>query len=1007
MKAFTGLPTSTFLKVADEANLQLSDLLKLVPALEAGLLPPYIARYRADLCAGLGEERLHGIQGRLQFFLDLEDRRVTILSVISQEGKLTPELRKSIESAVERRELEDLYVPFRQKRRTAADEAVEKGLEPLARFLWEQQPPDADIEAVAQGYVDDDKGIRDASSALLGARHIVARWLGEGAELRGALRSIALAESRLVVSAGSRWKADASLRKKFDWLANYSADVPKVGWRQTLALRRAVRDGALDFEIVLPENRAVTHLLDRLLHDRKSLFCLQLGAAAKEAYQEYLAPVLRSEVLQAINDRGDQQAAEVFKKNLKKTLLSPAAGPLPVIGLETSRPGGWRAAVVGADGGFLEGALVHGGGQSGRRTPASADANPGQEVDGESPAAEFPTDSGTADQPLALGDESHTAAQEAANASRNGTVEASGEEAANDTHSAETADQHPSGSDGAPEADSATKSADSARQATEITADVVSPETVAELAVEELEADPLPETSAITDRKGESKTAEAADPESSQSPQAIVAEADSPAPETQAAPEVALSSPTDATPGKPRPAKKQPGANGFVATTPPGSLSELIRKHGVGAVVISNGPGLRQAERFVRSAIRDAGAPKIFWSTVNEAGSWIYATSKSSRRENSGAEAAIRSAISLARRLQDPLSELIKIDPRLLGIGQYQAEVDPAKLRTQLRLAVQACVHQVGVDLNTAPIDLLACVVGISTRVAKRIVDYRNTKGKFMSRAELKNVPGISDRLYQQAVGFLRVYHGDNPLDTTGMHPESYEAADKLLAAAGVSAQEALQNPESLDSVNIDELEAGDHGKERLRALVDEFRAQGRSPRQPFEAPKPAVDLIAAEDLEAGLTVEGVIANVTDFGAFVDIGADHDGLVHNSHLSEALLKDGKAGMKAGDRISVRVLAVDKEAGRISLTTKDPAELARAKRAAAPRHSRSPSMPRSRSERGRPSDPRRRKGPARESAVEQRVFGPDSKEKAREAAKIQKLSMGQKLSLLQSKFQTKI
>ena len=325
MKAFTGLPTSTYLKVADEAKLQLSDLLKLVPALESGLLPPYIARYRTDLSAGLDEEQLHEIQGRLQYFLELEDRRVTILSVIGQQNKLTPELRKSIETAVERRELEDLYVPFRQKRRTAADEAVEKGLEPLARFLWEQQPPDADIEGVAQGYVDAEKGtagkgIMDASSALRGARHIVARWLGEGAELRGALRPMALTESRLVVSKGSRWNADASLRKKFDWLANYSSAIPKVGWRQTLALRRAVRDGALDFEIVLPENQAVTHLLDRLLHDRKSLFCLQLGAAAKEAYQEYLAPVLRSEVLQAINDRGDQEAAAVFKKNLKKTL---------------------------------------------------------------------------------------------------------------------------------------------------------------------------------------------------------------------------------------------------------------------------------------------------------------------------------------------------------------------------------------------------------------------------------------------------------------------------------------------------------------------------------------------------------------------------------------------------------------------------------------------------------------------------------------------------------------
>ena len=1005
MKAFTGLPTSTFLKVAEEAKLQLSDLLKLVPALEAGLLPPYIARYRTDLSAGLDEEQLHEIQGRLQYFFDFEDRRVTILSVISQQNKLTPELRKSIETAVERRELEDLYLPFRQRRRTAADEAVEKGLEPLARFLWEQQPPDADIEGVAQGYVDAEKGIEDASSALRGARHIVARWLGEGAELRGALRPMALTESRLVVSKGSRWKADASLRKKFDWLANYSSAIPNVGWRQTLALRRAVRDAALDFEIILPENQAVTHLLDRLLHDRKSLFCLQLGAAAKEAYQEYLAPVLRSEVLQSLNDRGDREAATVFKKNLKKVLLSPAAGPLPVIGLETSRPGGWRAAVVAADGSFLEGAIVRGGEQPASGAPASRDTKTKLDGDRESSAAKLPDGTGKADRAVASSVDSQTASEEAANASRNGSAEAGGEEATTPTEAPETQDQQSSGSDELPGSGSAARSTDSAPQAAGIPAQLASPDAT----TDETGKDPSEAETSTTDGEGESKTAEgSAEPESIQVSQAVTVETE-PAtakPQEESA-DAASPSRSDDSAGKPGSANKQPSANGVAAVTPLGSLSELIRKHGVSAVVISNGPGLRQTERFVRGAIRDAGAPKIFWSTVNEAGSWIYATSKSSRRENSGTEAAIRSAISLARRLQDPLSELIKIDPRLLGIGQYHAEVDPAKLRTQLRLAVQACVHQIGVDLNTAPVDLLACVAGMTTRVAKRIVDYRIKKGKFTSREELKDVPGISDRLYQQAVGFLRVYDGENPLDSTGMHPESYEAAEKILAAASVSAQEALQNPVALDSVNIDELEAGDHGHKRLRALVDEFRTRGRSPRKPFEAPKPAVDLIAAEDLKAGLTVEGVVANVTEFGAFVDIGADQDGLVHNSHLSEQLLKDGKAGMKAGDRISVRVLAVDKAAGRISLTTKDPAELARAKRAAGPRPNRPPSRSRFPSERGRSGEPRRRKGPARELAVAQRLFGPDSKEKAREAAKVKKLSIDQKLSLLESKFRTKI
>ena len=1001
MKALTGFPTSTYLRVAEEAKLQLSDLLKLVPALESGLLPPYIARYRTDLSAGLDEEQLHEVRARLQYFLELEDRRVTILSTIGQQNKLTPELRKRLEGAVERRELDDLYLPFRQKRRTPADEALEKGLEPLARFLWDQQPPSADIEGVAQGYVDAGKGIEDVSAALRGARHIVARWLGEDAEFRGALRRMALTESRFVVSKGPSWKADAGLRKKFDWLANYSSAVGKVGWRQALALRRAVRDGALDFEIVLPENEAVTYLLNRLLSDRKSLFCLQLGAAAREAYQEYLAPALRSDVLQILNERGDREAAAVFKKHLKKTLMSPAAGPMPVIGLETSRPGGWRAAVVAADGSFLEAAIVRGGERPESVRPASEDTKANKDGGGESSAAERADGSGKKDQAAASSDDRRTAAEEAAKESRNGSAEAGGEEAVTPAESSGTLDQQSPGAAGSRGSASANQGADSTSQATEISAQLTSPEATNEEAGEDPSS---AKTSATTDRDGESKPAEVSVVcEANNQSEAITDETDSAAAKLLEEPSGAASpSPSNGSSAQPGPGEKQPSADGIAPATPLGSLSELIRKHNVGAVVISSGPGLRRTERFVRGAIRDAGAPKIFWTTVNEAGIWIHATSKGSRREDSGTEAAIRSAISLARRLQDPLTELIKVDPRLLGIGQYHAEVEPAKLRTQLRLAVQACVHQAGVDLNTAPVDLLACVAGITTRLAKRIVDYRGKKGKFTSRKKLKDVPGISARLYQQAVGFLRVYDGENSLDSTGIHPESYPAAERILAAAGVSAQEALQNPESLDSVNIDELEAGDHGQQRPRALVNEFRTRVRSPRRPFEPPKPAVDLIAAEDLKVGMTVEGVVANVAEFGAFVDIGADQDGLVHNSHLSEQYFKDGKAAMKTGDRISVHILAVDKEAQRISLTTKDPAELARAKRAAAPRP-----RPRSSYEGGRPSGPRRRKGPQREVAVAQRFFGPDSREKAREAAKIKKLSIDQKLSLLESKFRTKV
>ena len=360
MKALTGLPTAAYLMVSEQVRIPLADLLKLVPALESGLLPSYVARYRPDLAAGLDAERLHEVLQLLRSFLDLEDRRITILTAVGRKNELTPELRARIEAASERRDLEDLYLPFRAKRPSPADPAFEQGLEPLARFLLDQEPPDADIDSAAREYVNAEKGVADVRAALAGARYIVARRLAEDAEVRGEVRKIACAHTELQVEAGESRRGDAALRKKVEWLIGYRSPVNTVGWRQHLALRRGVRERLLRFELVLPENRAVSFMLERLLRDRTSLFCSQLGAAAAIAYHEYLAPTLRNEVVHWLTDRTDEEALRLFKKNLRKTLLAPPAGPVATIGLETGKPGGWRAAVVGADGKFLEAAIVHG-----------------------------------------------------------------------------------------------------------------------------------------------------------------------------------------------------------------------------------------------------------------------------------------------------------------------------------------------------------------------------------------------------------------------------------------------------------------------------------------------------------------------------------------------------------------------------------------------------------------------------------------------------------------------
>ena len=327
MKALTGLPTSAYLMVAERVKVPLADLLQLVPALESGLLPSYVARYRPDISAGLDAERLHDVLRLLRSFLDLEDRRITILTAVGRKDGLTPELRARIEAASERRTLEDLYLPFRAKRPSAADQAFEQGLEPLAGFLWNQEPSDADIEAAAGEYVIAEKGVADVRAALAGARYIVAQRLADDAEIRGELRRIGFAHSELRVHAGESRRADAALRKKVEWLQGYRSPVNKVGWRHHLALRRGVRERLLRFELVLPENRVVAFMLERLLRDRTSLFCSHLGAAAYIAYHEYLAPVLENDVVHWLTDRADADALRLFKKNLRKALLASPAGP--------------------------------------------------------------------------------------------------------------------------------------------------------------------------------------------------------------------------------------------------------------------------------------------------------------------------------------------------------------------------------------------------------------------------------------------------------------------------------------------------------------------------------------------------------------------------------------------------------------------------------------------------------------------------------------------------------
>jgi uncharacterized protein len=966
MKALTGLPASAYLKVAEEAKIQLADLPQLVQQMEAGASPAYLARYRPDVSARLAEAQLRHVESRLREFLDLEDRRITVLTAIRQQNRMTPELQKKIEETTDRYELEDYYLAFKPKRRTPADDAVEQGLEPLAQFLWLQEPANADIEAVAQTYLRPETGPRCSGDALAGARHIIARWLGEDPEIRGALRPILREESEIAITAGDQPVREEAGQKKGQSLLGFHSKTGRVAWRQMMAIRRGVRERWLQQSTVLPENRAVEYMLGRLIRDPRSAFCLHLGAAACEAFHQYLAPSFANEVALSLDERCDNEAVQSFQKNLRKLLMAPPAGAVTLIGLETGRRGGWRAAVVGPGGDFLEGAIVY-----------DPDAERSEE---KSSAA-----------PVAVG---AAAAEEVTT----GAAEATGLEAA----LRESPRQEPlrtnavgeSVSQAAePAADSNANAVDSVAESPSGGTDSTASETTAS------------EATASETTTAEATEAKAGAPASASPPQVAAQGGETPEAASPSHPESGDNSRQPGQPGQPGSAPR-PGRDERIEV-PKGSLSELIAKHKVAAIVIGNGPGVRQVEKFIRGEVRQAGAPDLFWIAIHEAGTWIHATSKGARREFAKVDPVMRSAISLARRLQDPMAELVKVDPKVLGVGQYHHEVDARKLRAGLRQTMEECVHQTGVDLNTAQLEQLALVPGVTERVAKRILDYRKAKGPLRRREQLREVAGLNERIYEQAVGFLRIYGGENPLDATGIHPSRYPVAEKILAAAGVSAAEALEKPEVVEAVNLEELQSEGHPLELLKAVAREFKPGVRQPRGTFAPPTPPVALRSIEDLKVGMKVEGIVTNLAKFGAFVDIGADQDGLVHVSQLSEKFIEDPQAAVKVGDRVTVHILALEQEGKRISLSMKEPREAPPRPRPGARRMAAATAGQRER-DNGGPRRKRRRPERERgERSVARHSFGPDERAKAREQREAEKLSIDQKLALLENKFRTKV
>jgi uncharacterized protein len=724
------LSTDLLIQIAAILQVPIRSLLATVELLDEGSTVPFIARYRKEATGNLDEVQIRAIEEKLLYFRELVARKQTILASIQEQGKLTDDLKARIEQTLDKSELEDLYLPHKPKRRTKAMIAREKGLEPLADYLWNQEPAGRTLETFAASFVDAEKGIATVEEALEGARHIVAETISDSADIRKLLRH-AMSEEGVIVSKKMTDAVDE--QQKFKMYYDYREPVKQIPSHRMLAIRRGEAESVLSFLIDIDPRRPLDIIKSRI-HKQPGDWTPHLNLAAEDAWKRLLSSSITSEIRLELKQRADTDAIHVFRENLQNLLLAAPAGQLAVLGIDPGIRTGCKIAVVDDTGKFLGNEVIY---------------------------------------PF---------------------------EPKNDIAGAER------------------------------------------------------------------------------------------------------------------------------------TLKALIAKHGVRAIAIGNGTASRETDALVRDFLKKEGLSSIFCVTVNESGASIYSASEIARQEFPDLDLTVRGAISIARRLQDPLAELVKLDPKSIGVGQYQHDVEQSRLHKSLEAVIESCVNRVGVDLNTASWALLRYVAGINERTAQKIVEFRNEHGRFRSRVQLTAVPGIGPKTFEQAAGFLRIRHGDHPLDMTAVHPESYHVVEEIAQQLQVPIEQLIEQPALIEKVDKNGLAAGVY---TLNDILEELRKPGRDPRDKFLAPSFRGDVKAVTDLQVGMTLEGVVTNVTKFGAFVDIGVHQDGLVHISELSNRYVKEPGDVVKVGQIVNVHVLSADPQTKRIALSMKTPGS--KPAQGAAPQH----------------------------------------------------------------------
>lgn len=813
-------------RISKEAGVQPTQVSATIALLEDEATIPFIARYRKEATGNLDEVRIRTISEKHEYYKELLSRRETILKTIEEQGRLTQELKSQILSCYEKNELEDLYLPFKPKRKTKASVALEKGLEPLARLVWGQVPGEKSIEELAETLIDPEKGVASKEEAFDGALHIIAEWISEDTEIRRGVRQMMFQEG-IVVSKVVKDKEGQ--KTKYDMYYDFREPVSKIPSHRMLAIRRGVKEQVLTFTIEIDSEKAWRLVSTRVIKDPQSSFAAHLGAAVKDSYERLLNPSIQSEVRAFLKGRSDSEAIKVFEANLSNLLLAAPAGPIVVMGVDPGFRTGCKVAVIDATGKLLEHATIYP--TEPRKDIAGAEDGLYRLVQKHKVRA------------IAIGN--GTACRET------------------DSFVKDFLGRYQRGeSFELPQADRPSQV-----NISSIQDDVAQPPGESVVAAGELGADlPLAEGSGIL-------------------PHAEIA------------------------------AKSSASVNVAVAvldqTTPLESLElPLWREMPTQS---------SQDLAFTPGETRSEERHPVFSIIVNESGASVYSASEGARREFPKLDVTVRGAISIARRLQDPLAELVKIHPKSVGVGQYQHDVDQKRLKQGLEAAVESCVNQVGVDLNTASGELLRYVSGLNQRAGKALVEYRHEHGRFTSRSQLLQVLSFGEKTYEHAAGFLRIRGGENPLDATAVHPESYVVVERMARSLGLQTADLIGNGKVLESFSLEPFIDEKIGLYTLNDIKQELLKPGRDPRDQFVVPSFRDDVKEVSDLRVNMVLEGTVTNVTNFGAFVDIGVHQDGLVHISELSNRFVQDPREAVHVGEVVKVKVIGVDHEMKRISLS----------------------------------------------------------------------------------------